>query len=372
MFLNQTCPEELSKIIDKLKDCASGWNSIPSSVLKSSKNSLTPVLSHIINLSLNQGVFPTELKLANVIPLFKAGDKQSTGNYRPVSLLTTFSKLYERIFYNRLANFLKMQKILFDYQFGFRTNHSTDMALTILIDKVVDALEKGHLMVGIFLDFSKAFDTVNHNILLEKLNRYGVRGVSNDWVRSYLDKRSQFCTYDGTKSETKFISCGVPQGSILGPLLFLIYINDLHHATDKLDIILYADDSNLFLQSKTLSEIETKMNLELPNWVTWLQSNRLSLNVSKTHAMVFGTKNDILKKELKIKMNGITLDVVNKSKFLGVVIDDQINWKQHILYTSKKTAKAIGIISIARRVFNKATLKQLYYSFVYPQTWRKL
>jgi retron-type reverse transcriptase len=192
------------------------------------------------------------------------------GNYPPISLLTNFSKIFERIFYSRLSDFLKKQKVLFQFQFGFRTNHSTDMALTILLDKIIDALEKGHLMVGIFLDFSKAFDTVNHSILLAKLNRYGIRGISNDWVRIYLDNRSQFCTHDGIRSNTKHISCGVPQGSILGPLLFLLYVNDLHRATANLDIILYADDSNLFLKGNTLTEIQSKMNIELPNLVTWL------------------------------------------------------------------------------------------------------
>jgi hypothetical protein len=216
------------------------------------------------------------------------------------------------------------------------------------------------------LDFSKAFDTVNHGILLAKLNKYGIRGIPNDWIKSYLENRSQFCTHEGIRSNTRNISCGVPQGSILGPLLFLLYINDLHMATATLDIILYADDSNPFLKGKTISEIESKMTTEMPNLVCWLQSNRLSLNVGKTHAMVFGTKNDNLKNYLKFKFNGVTLDVVSTTKFLGVVIDDQLKWKEHINYITKKVAKATGIISIARRVFDKQTLKQLYYTFVYP------
>jgi hypothetical protein len=366
MFLNPTTQLEISQIIDKLKNCATGWDGIPSSVLKSSKNHITSVISHIIDLSLSQGVFPSELKLANIIPIFKAGDKQITGNYRPVSLLTMFSKIYERVFYSRLAHFLNMQKTLFEYQFGFRTNHSTGMALTILLDKIINALEKGHLKIGIFLDFSKAFDTVNHQILLDKLNRYGVRGIANTWIRSYLDKRTQFCTYDGKKSKTKYITCGIPQGSILGPLLFLVYVNDLHSATKNSDIILFADDSNIFSGGKTITEIQNNLNAEMPKLIKWLQANRLSLNVDKTHAMVFGTKNEEIKKSLKVQINDATLEVINKTTFWGVMIDDQLNWKSHVLYTSKKIAKAIGIISMARRVFNRDTLKQFYYAFVYP------
>jgi hypothetical protein len=234
------------------------------------------------------------------------------------------------------------------------------------MDKIIDALEKGHLMVGIFLDFSKAFDTVNHQILLNKLKLYGVRGVANDWIRSYLFERSQYCTYDNTKSSTKLINCGVPQGSILGPLLFLTYINDLHLATTQSDIILFADDSNLFAHSKTITEVQVTLNNEMPKLVTWLQANRLSLNIDKTHAMIFGTKNKQIKNSFNIQIEGKSLLTVSKTKFLGVIIDDQLNWKHHITYTSKKIAKAIGIISIARRVFNKKTLVNLYYAFVYP------
>ena len=175
-------------------------------------------------MSLTEGVFPDSLKVANVIPLYKSDDLTYLNNYKPVSLLYMLSKVFEKIMYDRLLNLVNKYDLLYAHQYGFRKNRSTYMALLSLVDNLTHALD-GEYVVGVYLDFSKAFDTVDHMILLQKLYHCGVRGCAHDWFTSYLSNRSQFVTYNGVKSDLKNIQCGVPQGSILGPLLFLLYIN---------------------------------------------------------------------------------------------------------------------------------------------------
>ena len=198
-------------------------------------------------MSLTEGVFPNTLKVANVIPLYKSDDPMCFNHYRPVSLLCILSKVFEKIMYDRLLNFVDKFDLLYAHQYGFRKNRSTYMALLSLVDNLTRALENGEHVVGVYLDFSKAFDTVDHMILLQKLYHDGVRGCAHDWFTSYLSNRSQFVTYNGVKSNLNNVKCGVPQGSILGPLLFLLYINYLSFACKRTFPVLFADDSNLFL-----------------------------------------------------------------------------------------------------------------------------
>ena len=364
-FLEPTTTNEIKAVISKLKDGAPGRDGILPKHLKCISESIAYPLSKIANLSFEQGVFPTELKIAIVSPLYKAKDPMFFNNYRPISLLSVFSKILERLMYNRLLKFIDKNNLFNEFQFAFRNNHSTFMALIILVENLVTALDNGNCAVGLFLDFQKAFDTVDHCILLDKLSFYGVRGIAHDWFYSYLSNRSQSVNYNDHESDLKMMKCGVPQGSILGPLLFLIYINDLPSVSKYFMPILFADDTNLFCTGPNLHDIVCQINQEIKIIYSWVKANKLSLNIDKTNFMLFTPKRFSRSMDVLL-IDGKRIMEVSETKFLGVIIDNKLNWKPHIRYVCTKVAKGIGIILKARKVFNHETLSTLYYTFVYP------
>ena len=271
MFVDSATRQEIIEIANSFRTgTAAGYDNLPMGIIKEAISAISEPITHIINLSLSSGVVPRELKIARVIPIFKTGDRGLFNNYRPVSVLSIFSKLLERVMHKRLLNFLNKYNILSINQFGFRKNHSTSLALIHLYDKISTAIDNREYTAGIFLDLSKAFDTVNHEIMLAKLEHYGVRGNSLQWFKSYLSNREQFVQFNWNCSSTKRIVCGVPQWSILGPLLFLLYINDLCEASDALEFILFADDTNVFFSHKNPELLMHKLNIELCKLTCWL------------------------------------------------------------------------------------------------------
>ena len=267
--------------------------------------------------------------------------------------------------YNRVNDFLSNLTILYEFQFGFRKKHSTYLAHLILLDRITKSLDNGETAHGIYLDFSKAFDTGNHEILLKKLYHYGERENAYAWFQSYLPGQVQYVTYNNVQSSPKPIKCGNPQGSILGPLLFLIYINDLPNVCDQSMPFLFADDTHLFSSGKDIEKLYEVAIEELNAIAEWLKMNRLYLNVKKTHYMVFtNAKNKRPKSELKFE--GESISEVSKTKLLGVMIDQKLNWQHHISDISCKVAKCIGIIMKLRKIMNNESLQSLYYVFLYP------
>ena len=248
---------EISDIISLLKSGKSlGPNSIPMKILKCLSSLISSPLSQIINESFQPGIFPDKMKLAKVIPLFIKGCSLTAANYRPISLLSVFSKITEKVMYERLYNFLLKHEILYELQFGFRASHSINHALVSLTEAIKNSLDNRKFGCGIFIDLQKAFDTVNHDILLMKLEHYGIRGTTLDWLKSYLSDRKQYVSVNGSNSSCLNVTCGVPQGSVLGPLLFLIYINDLPRSSSKLTFYLFADDTNIYYESNNLDMLQ--------------------------------------------------------------------------------------------------------------------
>ena len=229
---------------------SAGHDNIRADLIKCVASEIAKPLSIIFNASLSSGIFPDELKVAKVVPIYKKDNPQEFGNYRPVSVLPCISKILERIVYNRSYEFLSKNHLLYKKQYGFRTDHSTYMAVIDFINAVTKAIDQNMNTVGIFMDLSKAFDTIDHDILLSKLYHYGFRGISQEWFSSYLSNRKQFVSYNTGMSQCVNIRCGVPQGSILGPLLFILYMNDICHTSKLLNTILFADDTTCFYSHK--------------------------------------------------------------------------------------------------------------------------
>ena len=287
-YLFPTSAMEIENIISTLKPSkASGPFSIPTSLLKNLKMVISYPLEILFNHSFATGTVPKQFRLAKVIPIHKKGSVFAVSNYRPISLLSNFNKIIEKLMYNRLINYLGKLSIISDNHFGFRSKHSTIHALLLLTDKIQKAIDKGTYSCGIFLDLCKAFDTVNHNILLTKLEYYGVRGVAHAWFTSYLSDRNQFVSLHGTNSEYQTLTCGVPQGSVLGPLLFLLYVNDICNCSSILEFHLFADDTNVFLSDTNIQKLELNLNIELGKVSHWLNANKLSLNIEKTSFVIF-------------------------------------------------------------------------------------
>jgi hypothetical protein len=316
-FMHPSSEDEIISVAKTMKPKASsGFDSISPKLLQGIIRGISFPLKHIINLSLEKGEFPNKMKIAKVIPIFKSGESSSLVNYRPISLLPTFSKVLERIVYRRLDQYLKKNKVLTASQYGFQASLSTEFAILELQDRIASALSSGSWCLGVFLDLSKAFDTINHNILIKKLESYGIRGLASSWFQSYFSNRKQYTLVKDNESSVNVISCGVPQGSILGPILFLIYMNDINNVINTGVPVLFADDTNILYTDKNLNTLKQNANYELKQLSQWFTSNKLSVNTSKTKVMLFYRQRmQYHPKEIQIKLNDTYLEMVPISNF---------------------------------------------------------
>lgn len=321
----------------------------------------------ICNQSLSEGIFPSQLKIAKITPVFKAGDRKIVSNYRPISILTALSKILEKIVVNQLNHYLLCNSILNPQQFGFRSGRSAENALQNILSSIYDAFSRNNLSLCVFLDLKKAFDTVNHSILLSKLQYYGIHGNAYAWFCDYFAGRKQFVVVNGVSSELLQVGCGVPQGSIVGPILFILYINDIVNCSSKLKLTIYADDTTLFYETNDLPNAIETLNIELSNISLWLYANQLTLNVSKTHHMIFHKPRANLPSDYPpLTICNSVVNRVMEVRCLGVILDPCLKFNLHIHSIVKKISKFIPIIFKIRDLLDRKCLRLIYYALVYP------
>ena len=348
-----------------------GYDDVSSKLLKVIAPVIIKPLTLLINQVLNTGLFPDKLKIAKVIPIYKKGDPQLFENYRPISLLPTISKVLENIIHKQLSSYFDEYGLFFPNQYGFRPKHSTEYAALELIDRIINEMDKNEIPIDIFLDLSKAFDTIDHTILLHKLTYYGLEDSTLRLFESYLKNRKQYTEIEESKSEILPLTIGVPQGSILGPLLFIIYINDFPESTKKFDFIIYADDTTLSSTINTFNnklknvDTQTLINDELSKIIEWLNINKLSLNKDKSKYMIF----HMHKKEIpsfSLKLGNSNIKKVDDFNYLGLTVDTNLNWKKHTEKVANRCSKKIGVLNRLKYVLPLCIKTMLYNTLILP------
>ena len=271
-----------------------------------------------------------------------------------------------------MISFIEKHDLLYNAQYGFRKLYSTEHAILDIVNAVQSNMNNRMFFCGIFIDLKKAFDTVDHSILLQKLYHYGFRGIINDWCHSYLTDRFQATEIQNHISRKTSTDHGVPQGSVLGPLLFLLYMNDIHFASDKLSFYLFADDTNMLYSDKILASLERVVNLELHKVPDWLTSNRLTLNVLKSNYVIFRPYQKTLSHPVQIMMydneKHCSADLESKQyvKYLGLLIDSSLTWKNHIDQIALKVSKTVGLLAKLGHFVPRITLINIYKSLILP------
>ena len=363
--INLCTSSEVQNVIEKFENKTCPLNQVPIFIYKQVIRPLSSIISSLFNYSISDGYFPSSLKVARIRPLHKGGDSKLKNHYRPISILSFISKVFEKLMYIRISCFLTDNDILCSHQFGFRSGLSTSDAIVEYLDCVYKSIDRNNVFFTLFLDFRRAFDTVNHDILLLKLFHYGVRGVAHEWFRSYLLDRNQYVEIDGAKSSYARMNLGVPQGAVLGPLLFLIYINDMYMSCKNLKFIHYADDTTAFISGPNHNDVIAIINEDLDRLYIWLQSNRLTLNANKSSFMIHGHFNGL--NSINISIRNERLTQTSTAKFLGITIDEKLNFREHIQNVICKVGRVSGLIWRIKGTVPRKILRLMYQSLAGSQ-----
>ena len=358
-----TTPNEIKCIIKSLNPVGGGLDNINTKIILFTYEKCLPYLTYFFNLCLRTAVFPDKLKIGLIIPIHKTGDKSKFNNYRPISLLPIFSKILEKLIHSRLLKYFDDNGILNPLQFGFRKKHSTYMPLAHLLDEVAKSLQNNEITCGIYLDLKKAFDTVSLDILIKKLYFLGVQGDLYNLLKSYLSNRTQRTKFNQIVSQDIKVNMGVPQGSILGPLLFIIYINDLGQISDEAKFYFFADDTAITIKAPNVVDLQQKINKLLPKVTNWFNTNRLSLNTSKSNYQIYSK---LHVNNFEIKLNGSYIMRQKQVKYLGVIMEENLKFEKHIINISSLISRNIGVMGRAKHFLSSRELLLLYNSLVLP------
>ena len=365
LFLTPMTPTECINIISTMKNKYFGNNSAPTKIFKLAKNIVSNPICKLFNLCIEKSVFPDILKCGTVTPVFKSGDISLLSNYRPITVLILLSKIFEKALHSRLSSFLEKHSIISPCQYGFQKGKSTAEAIVNLTELIYGNLNSGDFNCTVFVDLKKAFDTVNHNILFLKLERYGIRGIALDFIKSYLRDRKCKVRIGEALSSDRITNIGIPQGSIVAPLLFVLYVNDLPNVSQLFHTILFADDTTLSTSDNDYSTLVDNVNRELDSVRTWTLVNRLSLNVSKTFYMIFANRPYNVE-QYPVSFNNHAISCKQSGKFLGLSLDCNLNFGDHLNVICNKISKTVGIMYKLRDIVPEFILLKLYYSLIYP------
>ena len=359
---------EVLNLVRELNVCkSSAIDQISTKVMKEAFFSQITRLVRLFNLSLRDGSIPDSWKCALIVPLHKGGNVKDVNNYRPVSLLPIQGKVIEKIVHNRLISHLEEHDILDSRQGGFRKNHSTTDTSVNFVDDIYRAMNTGEITIAVFIDLRKAFDTVNHNILNSKLHKYGIRNANLTWIKNYLTNREQQTLVNGSKSGSLPVTCGVPQGSVLGPLLFLVYVNNMSNVLSHANYCLYADDTVLYVSGQDTGDMVEILQQDLERYSNWCVENHLTLNVSKTKFVVFGTKQRTKRVDnIELFLNDSRLFKEPYYKYLGILLDSSLSYKQHMEQCAKIVSHKIYLLSKIRKWITEDTAVFIYKSMIAP------